>query len=238
MENKDGKLIYNSFRNNWITPYFGDDKWINETTKFEFLDFEHLWPDLIWLSQNTVYGFEHFYVDSSEIKKGSKLKSEISNNIEKSIIPQIEVKLRKENIASNSYKFNSVLKYENLKNNTFSSFDKHYKNIKTYNKNIIKKYWSNQNIKIIFYIEYNILPSVYLVNWKPEKYFYPFNDINFLNYFSDKKDIKWIIFSINSKNHYISIQNKYIIDNENIFNFTNWIIEDFEMNQATVWVKT
>lgn len=238
MINKDWELILNSFHNNLIIPYFGDYKWFNEITKFESLDFEHLWPDLIWISEKKIYWIEHFYVDASKkSKKWNELKVEEFREIKKNIIPNIEKDLETKNISSNSYKFKSILTYKNLKNNIYSNFDEHYKKIEEYNQNINAKYGSAKSIKIIFFIELNTLISAYTEKWNFIRYIYPFNDINFLNYFSDKKAIKWIIFSVNSKNYYIPIINKYIIDNKHIFDFTNWKIEDFKMNKSIFWVK-
>lgn len=230
--NKDWENIKNNMITNWVSNYIWQSKWIEKIIKFDYLEHEHLWPDLIWLSPNTIYWFEHFYVDSSERKKWSKLKIEIKNNNN-----YLEEKLKKEKETIHSYKFNTSLNYNQLIDNTYYHFEKHYKNINTYKKNISKKYWIKKNIEIIFFIEYNILPSVFLINWKPEKYIYPFNDINFLKYFCKKKEIKWIIFSVDNKNYYIETRDKYEIDNKYIYDFSNWEIEDFEMNQATLCMK-
>jgi hypothetical protein len=67
-------------------------------------------------------------------------------------------------VASSSYKFKTSLSYEKLIENTYINFENHYKNINQYKGNIISDYGSDKNIEIIFYIEYNILPSVYMVN--------------------------------------------------------------------------
>ncbi len=235
--NKDWEQIYNSLINNWITPFLWNSEWFDEILNYDFLEYEHLWPDLIFISEKNIYWIEHFYVDSSETKKWSKLMIEHNKYIDGGIVRDMEKELEKNKIPSRSYKYKSTLKYENLKNNTYSNFEKHYKKINLYNSNIIDKYWDNKNIEIIFYIEYNILPSMYIINWKPEKKIYPFNDVNFLNYFNSKKNIKWIIFCVDRKNYYLPIQDKYIVDNINIFEFSDWKIEDFEMNSAMVWLK-
>lgn len=239
MQNKDWKLIYNSLINNSIKLYMWDSEWIDEIKDYDYLELEHLWPDLIWISKEKIYWIEHFYVDASKKnRKWNELRAEYSKVIKWNNIPKIEKDLEKENISSNSHKFKSSLNYENLKNNTYSNFEEHYKKIKSYNQNIQEKYWIEKDIEIIFFIEYNILPSMYLINWKFERYFFPFNDINFLTYFSNKKEISWIIFSVDNENYYIPIKDNYIIDNVNIFDFSRWEIEDFvEMNQITVWIR-
>lgn len=237
MKNKDGELIYNSLRS-WIQIYIWGWEWIDNLTNFEYLQYNHLWPDLIWITEQTIYWIEHFYVDASKKnRKWNELKVEKFHEIEKNTIPNIEKDLETQNISSNSYKFKSILKYENLKKNIYSNFETHYDNINEYNKNITEEYWKDKEIEIIFFIELNVLPSYYLVKWKPEKSFLAFNDINFLNYFSDKKNIKWIIFNTNNKNYYIPIKDKYTVDNTNIFDFSDWTIEDLEMNQVTVWMR-
>ncbi len=237
MINKDGELIYNSLKN-WIQINIWDWEWINYLTNFEYLKYNHLWPDLIWISDKRIFGIEHFYVDASKKnKKWNALKVENSREIKNNIIPNIEKDLKTQNISSKSYKFKSTLTYENLKNNIYSNFDEHYKKIHDYNKNITEKYGNAKSVEIIFFIEFDTLVSAYLEEWNFIKYIHPFNDISFLNYFTDKKNIKWIIFNTNDKNYYIQIQDKYILNNKNIFDLSNWTIEDFEMNQVTVWIR-
>lgn len=239
MDNKDGILIRNSLFENWISETISDCGFIQYIKQFETFKHQHLWPDLIWISDRKIYGIEHFYVDASKKnKKWNALKVEKSREIINNIIPNIQKKLITNKVASSSYKFKTSLSYEKLIENTYINFENHYKNINQYKGNIISDYGSDKNIEIIFYIEYNILPSVYMVNWKPERYFYPFHDVKFLEYFRDKNDIKWIIFSVNNQNHYIPIDKEYKVDNKYIFDFTNWEIEDFEMNQATIWIRT
>lgn len=238
MINKDWKLIYDSLNNNWVIEYLWKCEIINKVSKFDTFEHTHLWPDLIWVSEKKIYWIEHFYVDASiKNKKWTKLKVEKFREIEKKIMPNLEKDLETKKISTYNHKFKSILTYENLKSNIYSNFDEHYKKIDDYNKNIKEKYENNKNIEIIFFIEFDTLVSAYLENWNFIRYIHPFNDINFLNYFSDKKAIKWIIFSINKWNIYIPIEENYKIDNENIFDFTNWTIEDFEMNQTTTWMK-
>ena len=240
MENSDGIRIQASLIHNRIQEYIWNINWFDEIIKFDYLEFEHLWPDLIWISEQKIYWIEHFYVDASKIinRKWNELQIEYSKNVKRNIIPKIEKALENKDISSKSYKFQSSLNYENLKHNTLRNFENHYKKIEEYNNNIRKKYWSYKNIEIIFYIEYNILPSIFIMDWLPdEKYIYPFFDINFLNYFTDKKEIKWIIFSVDNQNYYVQIMDKYTVDNIKIFDFSNWYIDDFDMNQIIVWMK-
>lgn len=185
MINKDWMKIFNSL-NSWVKSIVWGMEWFKQIDKCDFLEYEHLWPDLIYISDKERYWIEHFYVDSSEIKKGSKLKSEYNINIKKNIIPNIDKELKEKDISSKSYKFESRLEYENLKNNTYTNFENHYKNISKYIENIKQKFWDEKNIEIIFYIEYNILQSAYLESWKFIRNFYPFNDINFLDFFIKK----------------------------------------------------
>jgi hypothetical protein len=237
MINKDGQLIYNSLKN-WIQLYIWGWEWIDNLTNFDYLKYDHLWPDLIWISEVKIYWIEHFYVDSSnKNRKWNALKIEYSKEIRENIISKIEKELISKDISTQNYKFKSNLSYENLKKNIYSNFETHYNNINEYNKNITEEYWKDKEIEIIFFIELNVLPSYYLVKWKPEKPFIAFNDINFLKYFSDKKNIKWIIFNTNNKNYYIPVKDKYTVDNINIFDFSDWEIEDLVMNQITSWIK-
>lgn len=239
MENIDWIKIKDSLINNRIQEHIWNVTWFDEKIEYDFLEFKHLWPDLILISEQIIYWIEHFYVDASKIikKKWNELKIEYYQNIKKSIIPKIEKDLENTNISAKNYKFKSSLNYENLKNNTFINFENHYKNIENYKNNIQEKYWTNKKVEIIFYIEYNILPSIFIMNWKSEIDVYPFRDLEFLNYFRDKKEIKWIIFSVDRQNYYVQIKDKYIVDNIKIFDFSNWDIDDFELNQITVWIK-
>ena len=52
MNNKDWTLIYNSLIKNGITLSISDCKPTEEIKKFDTLKYEHLWPDLIWISEN------------------------------------------------------------------------------------------------------------------------------------------------------------------------------------------
>ena len=239
MVNKDGEIVYNSLNNRELQLYIWGWEWVDNLKSFDYLDREELWPDLIWIWTDKIYWIEHFYADAShQNKKWNALKIEYFKNIKKEIIPEIEKNLEEDNISTKNYKFKSKLSYDNLKKNIYSNFEKHYEKINSYNTNIKDKYWVKKEIEIIFFIELsNVLSSVYLINWKPEKYISPFNDISFLKYFSDKKNIKWIIFNTNHKNYYIPIKDKYIVDNINIFDFSNWEIWDFEMNQITSCIK-
>jgi len=106
-------------------------------------------PDIIYKTDDFIIGIEHFQFDSSNNKSGSKLEEET-----RAIHRELDSIARNSNekdiqIEKN---VNVSLSFENYKQALLRSFDKHYKKIDDYRKNL-REYGSGKEVKMAFYIE-------------------------------------------------------------------------------------
>lgn len=240
--NLESQFIINRLIKNWIrysTKLINQEElyFINNLGEFKTTSFEA--PDLIFEWSSQIFWFEHFAVDGAEIKKGSKIQKEYNDKIKKGINIEVKNELKSSPNSVKNHHFTSKISYNNLTQNIYSNFEKHYKKIELYEENIKKRISEKKDINIIFFIEYrDLLPHILLSKWKPEKDFLPHMEKTFLDYFRWKNNIFGIIFSSSKSNTFIPILNTNYPE-------IDWYIEDiddsdifsFQPNCISFWIK-
>jgi hypothetical protein len=145
---------------------------------------KHERPDLIYIGNNNIVGIEHFEVDSSENnKKGSKYRRKYTGKYFDKQRKETFENLETGNVVVRTEKIETQLSYSSLLLNTEKVFDDHYKNIEMYTEEIKKVgYTENKKIEYLFLIEYStIFPSFFQNEDEELIYFFPHNDIRFIN---------------------------------------------------------
>lgn len=236
---KDSKLIVERLKKNGIkysTSLIKDTDlhFIQNLKSFKCVEFEK--PDLVFESKDTIYAIEHFEAAwSHQTKKWSKFRKEYNDKITKGINLEIQKELLNQNQSTKTYNFLNEISYKHLIENIYKNFQTHYDRIDSYKTNIKEKFWEKKRIIFIFFVEYkDILPHILIKNWKQ---IYTHISINFLNYFKDKKDIFWIMFSSKDSNTYIPINNDYFEIEWFLHNFTHDNIHSFQPNFINFWIR-
>ena len=195
-------------------------------------------PDFFVVFNDFVLAIEHFTIDSSKLtKKGYKYNQHYCEEYYKKI--HSEILEGDINVSRHVETIQTDLKYEYLLENFYSIFNKHYKQIEKYKKNIRRQIEDkNKPIFIVFFIVYSVkLPSQIYYDETIINVF-PHNDIKLYEFLADKNEIRGIIVNhdigrIESRiNRYISLkaceQEYYKIDNDKIFDLMRMGVYDYK----------
>jgi|GEM_PF-3705205 len=268
MKNADSKFIINSIFGqkmdylkekdadaiNKVLEQLNDSKIIsledfkNDSDKAQIIMFEK--PDLLVVLDDFIIGVEHFKVDSSKTtRKGSKYKSKYNDNHFNGQFESLSNNLGVDNKYSiKTEKISTDLKYNQLLENTISNFDNHYKKITGYKKNIKEKLKIKKNIKIIFFIEYDVIfPS--FIEDESNKYraVFPDNDKEFIKYLEDKDLLDGLIFHYQGDESFPK-KNKFIYNNKDnllehkkddriVYDLKNIKVHNFKNPMITLCVR-
>jgi hypothetical protein len=219
---KEKDYILSTFCKNKIISICNQEEIKVMPTKPIFV--RHEKPDLLFINDNKVLGIEHFEVDSAEKnKKGSEYRQKYTDKYFKSKRDEVFRKLETENMVLENESIKTRFSYKNLFENTESIFEDHYKNINDYNEEIKKiNCLEKREINYIFVIEYNLIfPFFFQDDNNQTIYFYPHNDIAFIEYLKTKEKIKGIIYHFNSRSNDIPSENGFLLnDKDNLLDYT------------------